>query len=99
MSFSVEEKLPGNYFQEVINAQTEMVRTYLDDLDNPLIFSAYCGTMMATFRFYSYDTHDASPLLHYNFSNLGDLKNQLYYFWLQLIYLLKEELIILLQVL
>ena len=90
MSFSVEETLPGNYFQEVMNAQTEMVRTYLYDLDNPLIFSPYCGTKIATFRFYSYDTNDASPLLHYTFSNLGDLKNQLYYFWLQLIYLLKE---------
>ena len=38
MSFSIEEKLSGNYFQEVMNAQTEMVRTYLDDLHNPLIF-------------------------------------------------------------
>ena len=46
---------------------------------------------MTTFRFYSYDTDDASPLLHYTFSNLGGLKNQLYYFWLQLIYLLKED--------
>ena len=91
MSFSVEEQLPGNYFQEVMNAQTEMVRTYLDDLDNPLIFSPYCGTMMATFKFYSGDTEDPSPLLHYTFSNLGDLKDQLYYFWLQLIYLLKES--------
>ena len=91
MSFSVEEKLPGNYFQEVMNVQTEMVRTYLDDLDNPLICSPCCGTMMATFKFYSYDTEDASPLLHYTFSNLGDLENQSYYFWLQLIYLLKES--------
>ena len=39
MPFSVKEKLPGNSFQEVMNAQTEMVRVYLDDLDNPLIFS------------------------------------------------------------
>ena len=61
MSFSVGEKLFGNYFQEVMNAQTEMVRTYLDDLDNPLIFSPYCGTMMATFKFYSYATKDGSP--------------------------------------
>ena len=91
MSFSVKEKLPGNYFQDVMNAQTEMVRTYLDDLDNPLIFSPYCGTTVATFRFYSYDTDDAPPLLYYTFSNLGDLKNQLYYFRLQLIYLLKEH--------
>ena len=51
MSFSVEERLPGNYFQEVMNAQTEMVRMYLDDLDIPLIFSQYCGNTMATFKF------------------------------------------------
>ena len=67
-----------------------MVRTYLDDLDNPLIFSPYCGNMMATFKFYSDTTEDASPLLHYTFSNLGDLQDQLYYFWLQLIDLLKK---------
>ena len=91
MAFLVEEKLPKNYFQEVMNSQTEMVRTYLDDLDNPVIFSTFCGTMMATFRFYSYGTVDVSPLLHYTFSNLGDLKDQLYYFWLQIIYLLKES--------
>ena len=91
MSFSVEEKLPGNYFQEVMNTQTEMVGIYLDDLDNPLIFSPYCGTMMATFKFYCCNVGDASPLLHCTFSNLGDLKDQLYYFWVQLIYLLKEN--------
>ena len=89
MSFSVEEKLSGNCFQEVMNAQTEMMRTYLDDLDNPLIFSPYYGTTMATFKFYSCDTDDVSSLLHCTFSKLGGLKDQLYYFWLQLIYLLK----------
>ena len=91
MSFSVEEKLPGNYFQEVMDAQTEMVRMYLDDLDNPLIFSYYCGNTMAIFRFYSCNNEDASPLLHCPFSNLGDLKDQYYYFWVQLIYLLQEN--------
>ena len=34
MSYSVEEKLPGNYFQELMDAQTEIVRMYLDDVDN-----------------------------------------------------------------
>ena len=90
MSFSIEEKLPGNYFQEVMNAQMVMVRTYMDDLDNPLIFSPYCGNMMVTFKFYSDTAEDASPLLHYTFSDLGDLQDQFYYFWLQLIYLLKK---------
>ena len=67
-----------------------MVKTYLDDLYNPLIFSPYCRNMIASFRFYPDTTEDASPFLHYTFSNLGDLQDQLYYFWLQLIYLLKR---------
>ena len=75
---SVKEKLPGDYFQEIMNAQTEMVTTYLNDLDTPLIFSPYCGTTIATFKFYSCNMDDASPLLHCTFSNLGDLKDQLY---------------------
>ena len=91
MSFLVDKKLPGTYFLDIMNAQVMMVKTYLDDLDNPLIFSPYCGNMMATFRFYSDTTADVSPLLQYTFSSLGDLQDQLYHFWLQLIYLLKKN--------
>ena len=90
MSFPVDEKLPRTCFLDIMNAQVMMVKTYLDDLDNPLIFSPYCGNVMASFRFYPDTTDDPSPLLHYTFSNLGDLQDQLYYFWLQLIYLLKK---------
>ena len=61
MSFSVEQKLPGNYFQEIMDAQAEMVNMYLDDLDNSLVFSHYCGNTMATFRLYSHSDNDASP--------------------------------------
>ena len=67
MSFSVKEKLPGNYFQEVMSAQREMVRMYLDDLDNPLIFLQYCGNAMATFKFYSCNDDNASPIALYFF--------------------------------
>ena len=90
MSFPVDEKLPRTYFLDIMNAQVMMAKTYLDDLDSPLIFSPYCGNMMASFRFYPDTTDDAYPLLHYTFSNLGDLQDQLYYFWLQHIYLLKK---------
>ena len=90
MSFPVDEKLPRTYFLDIMNSQVMMVKTYLDDLDNPLIFSPCCGNMMATFKIYSDTTDDASPLLHYTFSNLGDLQDQLYYFWLQIIYLLEK---------
>ena len=61
MTFSVEEKLPGNYFQEVMDVQTEVVRMYLDDLDNRLLFSHYCGNTMATFKFSSCNNDNASP--------------------------------------
>ena len=76
MSFLFEEKMSGNYFQEVMNPQIVMVRTYLDDLDKLLIFLPYCGNKVATFKFYSETTKDASPLLHYTFSNLEDLQDQ-----------------------
>ena len=55
-----------------------MVKTYLDDLDTPIVFSPYCGSGTASFRFYMNTTNDASPVLHYTFSNLGDLQDQLY---------------------
>ena len=76
MTFSVNEKLPGNYFTEVMDA---------------LIFSPYCGNTMATFKFYSYNDNDDSPVLYYTFSNLGDLEDQLDYFWLQFTQLLEEN--------
>ena len=70
MSFSVGEKLPDDYFQEVINTQRELIEMCLDNLDNDLTFSSYCGNTMATFRFYSCNDVDASLLVHYTFSEL-----------------------------
>ena len=87
MSFSVDSKLPENYFKKRNGGKAEMIRMHLDNLGNPLIFLPYCGYTMTTFRFYSYD--DNSLILYYTFSNLGDLENQLYFFWIQLNQLLK----------
>ena len=70
--------------------KAEMLRRYLENLGDPLIFSSHCGYRMATFKFYSYDEED-SLILHYTFSNLGDLEDQLYFLWVQLNYLLKGE--------
>ena len=91
MSYSVDNKSPENYFKEVIEEKTEMLRMYLDYLGNPLIFSPYCGYTMATFKFYSCDDNDDSLILYYTCSNLGDLESQLYYFWIQLNHLLKDN--------
>ena len=48
MSFPVDEKLPGTYFLDIMNAQVMMVETYLDDWDNPLIFSPCCENSILT---------------------------------------------------
>ena len=91
MSYSVDDKLPENYLKEVMEEKAEMMQMYLDDLGNPLIFFPYCGYTMVTFKFYSYDDNDDSSILNYTFSNLGDLESQLYYSWIQLNQLLKDN--------
>ena len=64
---------------------------YLDDLGNTLIFLPYCGYTIVTLKFHSYDNNDDSLMLYYTFSNLGDLEDQLYYFWIQLNHMLKDN--------
>ena len=54
----------------------EMLRKYLRDLGDPLVFLSYCGHTMVTFKFYSFAEED-SLKLHYTFSNLEDLEDQL----------------------
>ena len=89
MSYSADEKLPENDFKEVMEEKAEMLRMYLENLCSPLIFLPYCGYTMVTFKFYTYNDNEDSLRLHYTFSSLGDLENQLYYFWIQLNHLLK----------
>ena len=90
MSYSVDERLPEDYFKGVIEEKAEILRKYLNTIGNPLIFSCHCGNAMVTFKFYSHDDKD-SLRLHYTFSNLGDLEDQLYFLWVQLNYILKGE--------
>ena len=80
MSYSADERLPEDYFQGLMEEKAEMLRKYLKDIGDPLIFSVNCGHTMATFKFYSYDEED-SLKLHFTFSNLGDLEDQLYFLW------------------
>ena len=90
MSYSADERLPEDYFQGVMEEKAEMLRRYLKDMGDSLIFSAHCGHTMATFKCYSYDKED-SLKLHFTFSNLCDLEDQLYFLWVQLNYVFKGE--------
>ena len=68
MSYSVDERLPEDYFKEVMEEKAEMLNMFLDDLGNPLILLSYCGHTMLTFKFYSFDDNNDSLRLHYTFS-------------------------------
>ena len=53
MSYTAEDKLPKDFFQDTIQEKAEMIRKYLKDVGNPLVFSTHIGPNMATFQFYS----------------------------------------------
>ena len=82
MSYTASGKLPEDFFQETIEENAEMIRKYLKDAGNPLVFSMHIELNMATFKFYSPKEEDSLKFL-YAFSNLGDLKEQLYLSWEQ----------------
>ena len=91
MSHTAEDKLPKDFFQDTIQEKAEMIRKYLKDMGNTLVFSTHIGPNMATFKFYSPKDEEDSLKLHYTFSNMGDLEEQLYFLWIQLNYVLKGE--------
>ena len=80
MSYSVDERLPKNYFKSVMEEKAEMLRKYFRDIGNPLVFSTHIGHSIVAFKFYSHEEED-SLKLHFTFSNLGDLQEQLYFLW------------------
>ena len=80
MSYTTEDKLSEDFFLDTIQEKAEMIRKYLKDMGNPLVFSTHIGSNMATFKFYSPRDEEDSLKLHYTFSNLGDLKEQLYFY-------------------
>ena len=90
MSYSMDERLLKDYFKSVTEEKAEMLRKYLRDIGNPLVFSTHTGHSMAAFKFYSHEEED-SLKLHFTFSNLGDLQEQLYFLCMQLNYVIKGE--------
>ena len=91
MSYTVADKLPEDFFQDTIQEKVDMIRKYLKDIGDPLVFTTHIGLNMATFKFYSPKDEEDSLKFHYTFSNLGDLSEQLYFLWVQLNYLLRGE--------
>ena len=90
MSYSMDDRLPEDNFQSVIEEKVEMIKKYLRYMGDPLVFSTHIGHIMATFKFYLHQEED-SLKLHFTFSNLGELQEQFYFLWIQLNYVLKGE--------
>ena len=51
MSYTMNDKLPEDFFQSVIEEKAEILRKYLRDMGDPLVFSTHIGPNMATFKF------------------------------------------------
>ena len=90
MSYTVSDKLPETFFMETLTEKAEMLKKHLKDTNSNLVICTNIGPNMATFKFFKPQEED-SLKLNYTFSNLGDLKEQLYQLWVQLNYVLKEN--------
>ena len=67
MSYTAANKLPEDFFQDMMQEKTEMIRKYLKDTGNPLVFTTHIGPNMATFKFYSPKDEADSLKFHYTF--------------------------------
>ena len=90
MSYTVNGKLPETFFMDILTEKAEMLKKHLKDTNSSLVICVNIGPNMATFKFFDPQEED-SLKLHYTFSNVGDLKEQLYNLLVQLNYVLKES--------
>ena len=90
MFYTASDKLPEKFFVDTLTKKVEMLKKHLKDTHSNLVICANIGLYMATFKFFNQQKEDSLKLC-YTFSNIGDLKDQLYQLWVQLNYILKEN--------
>ena len=89
MAYAVDEKMPESLFVQLLTNKVNMLKKHLKTTQSDLVICANIGPNMETFKLYNIKEED-SLKLHITISNLGDIDEQLYQFWVQLNYLLKE---------
>ena len=92
MSYTVSDKLPEKFFVDTLTKKAEMLKRHLKDTHSNLVIRAHIGLNMATFKLFNQQEEDSLKLC-YTFLNLGDLKDQMYQLWVQLNYILKENIV------
>ena len=89
MTYAVDDKMPETLFVQLLTDKANMLKKHLKDTQSNLVKCANIGPNMATFKLCNIKEED-SFILHVTISNLGDIGEQLYQFWIQLNYLLRE---------
>ena len=89
MEYAVDQKMPENLFIQLLMDKANMLKKHLKSTQSDLVIYANIGPNMATFKSNNIKEED-SLKLHITISNLGDIEEQLYQFWVQLNYLLRE---------
>ena len=90
MSYTVSDKLPEKFFVKTLTEKVEMLKQNLKDTHSDLVICSHIGPNVATFKFFNQLEEDSLKLC-YTFTNLSDLQDQLYQLWVQLNYILKEN--------
>ena len=85
----MDQEMPENLFVQLLMDKANMLKKHLKTTQSDLVICANIGPNMATFKLYNIKEED-SLKLHITISNLGDIEEQLYQFWIQLNYLLQE---------
>ena len=81
--------MPENLFVQLLTDKANMLKKHLKPTQSDLVICANIGPNMATFKLFNIKEED-SLKLYITISNLEDIDKQLYQFWVQLNYLLKE---------
>ena len=89
MDYAVDLKMPETLFVQLITDNATMLKKHLKTTQSDLVICTNIGPNMSIFKLYNIKEED-SLKLHVTISNLGDIDEQLYQFWVQLNYLLKE---------
>ena len=90
MSYTVNDKLPETFFMETLIKNGRNVKETLKGHQQQFSDMHKHWAKYGHIKIFKPQEED-SLKLHYTFSNLRDLKEQLYQLWVQLNYVLKEN--------
>ena len=89
MAYAVDEKMPEEFFVQLIAKKASIIRDHLLNRWSKLSIVANIGPNMATFKLYNLSEED-SLKMHVTLSNLGDNEDQSHQLWAQVNFLLRQ---------